>query len=65
MDLLLGRYADAAVPAMGRARLENFEALLALPDPDIEDWVKGAGDPGPDGAFGDLVRALRAFHGLD
>ena len=61
VDLLLGRYADARVPAMGEANLAAFEALLDLPDPQILSWITGetAVPAEHDTTF---VRDLIAFH---
>jgi antitoxin CptB len=63
MDVLLGRYADGAVPAMDDAALARFEQFLALPDPELQKWLLN-----PDGSaqtdFADLVHEVRAFHGL-
>ncbi len=61
VDLLLGEFADAEVPAMDEANLSAFEALLDLPDPEILSWLTGeANVPAEhDTAF---VRQLIAFH---
>ena len=63
MDVLLGRYALDALPAMEDAALSRFERFLALPDPDLQKWLLN-----PDGSaqtdFADLVTEVRAFHGL-
>jgi antitoxin CptB len=62
LDLILGRYANARVPGMGEARLNEFEQFLALPDPDIELWIRGAHVP--DGVAASAAD-LRAFLGLE
>lgn len=59
-DLLLGRFADAALPTMDAAALAAFAALLALPDPDILDWVTGRAAL-PDGHDNEVAQRLRAF----
>lgn len=41
MDLILGRYADAALGGLDMTGLDRFEALLAREDPEIMDWVTG------------------------
>ena len=38
MDLLLGSFADAHIPAMGEAELDLYEALLGENDPDLYNW---------------------------
>jgi antitoxin CptB len=61
VDLLLGRFANAAVDGMSEAHLADFEALLDLPDPEILGWITGefAVPPEHDTTF---VRQLIAFH---
>lgn len=58
MDLLLGRFADAALPAMDPATLDDYEALLAEADGDLYGWV--AGRAPPPGRYGPLLGAIRA-----
>ena len=33
MDLVMGQFADANLPAMGEDELDEFERLLDVPDP--------------------------------
>ncbi len=57
LDVLLSRYAQeryAAAPARQRAA---FEALLALPDPQIADYLLGHGIP-PDADLVDIVQCV-------
>lgn len=63
MDLVLGKFAQARLPGMAGADLSAFEALLLLPDPDLQDYVWGA--KAPPAEFHALVTQLRAFHRLD
>lgn len=59
MDLILGPYADARLPAMEAAALDAFEALMAEDDQDLMHWVLGqAAPPAP---HAPLVADLRAF----
>lgn len=64
MDVLLGRYAVETLPNMEDAAMTRFEQFLALPDPELQKWLLD-----PDGSaetdFSDLVRDVRAFHGLE
>ena len=64
MDWILGRFAQAALPAMPADRLDLFERMLGLPDPDLQDMILH-----PElvraGEFAELVAELRAFHGLE
>lgn len=63
MDWLLGRYAEAKLRQMTAAEVDLFEALCALPDPDVQDWILAAGaviEP----AYEALIGDLRRYHGL-
>jgi antitoxin CptB len=63
MDWLLGRFAAARLAQMSPDEVDCFEALVALPDPDVQDWILASGaviDPD----FASLVAELRRFHGL-
>lgn len=63
MDWLMGRFAEARIAGMSDADLGRFERLLSLPDPELQRWILEArGDPAHE--LGDLVLALRRFHGL-
>ncbi len=46
MDLVMGRFADAYLPAMSEAELGEFERLLDVPDPQALAWIIG-GEPPP------------------
>lgn len=54
-DLLLGRFADAEIDHLDAAGLDQLEALLEQPDPDIWNWVVGR-DPVP-AAFDNAIVA--------
>ena len=41
VDLILGRFADARLAAMGEGELDEYEKLLDVPTPDILAWVMG------------------------
>lgn len=63
MDWLLGRYADAALPAMSPADLDRFEGLLTLPDPDLHAWIT-TGEGIDASEYATLIAQIRTFHGL-
>jgi antitoxin CptB len=48
MDLIMGRFADAHLPAMSEAELAEFERLLGVPDPQIFAWIIGGQAPPPE-----------------
>jgi len=64
MDLLLGHFADAEIDKMDDAELNAFEEFLALPDPDIENWLLARDTPAPEGQAGEFVARLKLFHDL-
>ena len=64
MDWLLGRFADAHVSAMPVQQLDEFERLLEMPDPLLQDMIVYP-EIAPAGEFAQLVRRLRTFHGLE
>ncbi|MHA3978585.1 succinate dehydrogenase assembly factor 2 [Halovulum sp. GXIMD14794] len=41
MDLILGPYADARLPAMSEAELLAYEAMLNENDQDLYAWITG------------------------
>jgi len=41
MDLVMGHFADAQLPAMSAAELDEFERLLDAPDPSVLAWITG------------------------
>jgi len=61
MDLLLGRFADAALAGMSQGELDEFERLIEVPDPELFSWVMGEADA--PGAYDTAVfRKLKAFN---
>lgn len=64
MDILLGRYAEAMVPAMNADQLTDFERLLALPDPDLNRCIFDPSDL-HDARLLALIAAIRRFHTLE
>ncbi len=64
MDIVLGRYAEARLGIMSLAELELFERLLALPDPQLNQWFAQGATAGDAGEFAELIVGLRAHHGL-
>jgi antitoxin CptB len=45
MDLVMGRFADANLPSMSEAELDEFERLLDVPDPQALAWITGETAP--------------------
>lgn len=61
MDWLLGKYADAALANMTDGDLALFEEMLAMPDSQVEHWIRH--DAPPENYSG-IVAEIRRFHGL-
>ena len=61
VDLILGRFAEARLAAMGPDDLDAFEALLETPDQDLLGWVIGE-IPIPREQDTPFLRQLIAFH---
>jgi antitoxin CptB len=64
MDLIMGRFADAAVATLTAAELDEFERLSDAPDPDLYAWITGERPVAPEHDTA-LFRRLRAFAGDD
>jgi antitoxin CptB len=61
MDLLMGRFADAALPGMSDDELDEFERLIDVPDPDLFGWIMGETDA-PSAYDTPVLRRLKAFN---
>ena len=61
MDLIMGRFADAFIDAMGPSELDAYERLMETPDPELLGWVLSEGPPPPD-LDSPMLQRLRAFH---
>lgn len=61
MDLVLGRFADAALAGLEEHELDDLEALMTAPDPEIYKWLSGS-HPVPDNWNTPIVAKIRAFH---
>jgi antitoxin CptB len=61
-DLILGRFADARIHALTEAELEQYEALLEVPDTDLLKWVTGE-KPAPAAYDTELFREISAGRG--
>jgi len=57
MDLIMGRFAEQAVPDMSAAELDLYARLLEENDPDIYDWLCGR-QPIPESSDSAVLRRL-------
>jgi antitoxin CptB len=60
VDLIFGAFADAHLAGLDEAELERFEALLAVPDWQIYEWLTGTA-PVPAEHDNDVFAALRNY----
>jgi antitoxin CptB len=60
MDILVGGFAHDRLATMTPAELDEFEALIALPDNDLFDWLIRS-VPVPPEHLSATMRALLAF----
>ena len=61
MDLIMGRFADAAVQQLTQEELAEFEQLMEVPDRELLAWIIGEADVPPDYDTA-LFRRLREFN---
>jgi antitoxin CptB len=60
-DLIMGRFADAAIATLTEPELVEFERLIEVPDGELLAWVTGAADAPADYDTA-LFRRLRDFN---
>ena len=60
-DILFGNFAKAHLAELSDEELDEFEALLALPDHDVYGWVMGTLEP-PANMTGPVMQRLKAFY---
>jgi antitoxin CptB len=61
MDIILGRFVDAEIANLGPAELDDLEALLDAPDPEVFSWATGEAKP-PERFDTPVFRKILAFH---
>jgi len=61
IDLLLGRFADAHLPAFNEAQLAEYDRFLNNSDPDIYNWLTRQ-EPVPPSEESGAVKLLMAFY---
>lgn len=62
MDMLLGPFADGALPELDAAALDAYEAILEENDWDLYAWLSG-GAPMAE-VHAPILRRVAAFHGI-
>jgi antitoxin CptB len=61
MDLVLGRFVDAHVASLSDAEIDDLEALMEAPDPELYLWVAGTADV-PANFDSPVFRKIVAYH---
>jgi len=61
MDLIMGRFADAAVEQLTSDELAEFEHLMEAPDRELLAWITGEAEVAPEYDTA-LFRRLRDFN---
>ena len=59
LDLIMGSFADRYIGDFTAGQLDQFEALLALSDPDVYNWITGVEDP-PANLQNDIFELLKS-----
>ncbi len=62
VDLIFGTWAERHLADLDERGLDQFEALLIIPDQDVYDWLRGA-KPVPAGHDNEIFAALKAMCG--
>ena len=62
VDLIFGAYAEAALPRLDVAGLDQFEALLTAPDQEVYAWLRDAA-PVPPEHDNEVFAGLKAVIG--
>jgi antitoxin CptB len=60
-DLLIGPFADAKLGGMDHTEMDDFEAVLRLPDPSLVTWLTGQERP-PSDVDSSMLRSMIQFH---
>lgn len=61
MDLLMGQFADSQIAGLSDAELDDYEALMEAPDPEIFKWLTGT-VPVPGNYATPVFAKLSQFH---
>ena len=61
MDIVLGRFVDAQVDALSEQEIDDLEALMEMPDPELYLWIAGAADV-PRELDTSVFRKIVGFH---
>ena len=60
LDLIIGGFADAHLPTLTEAELEQLESIIEAPEPELYAALIGE-IPAPQGLSGDLFEKIKSF----
>ena len=61
MDLIVGRFADVALPLLDTSGLDDFERLIEVPNSELYAWITATAAV-PDDYDTQVLRRLQAFY---
>ncbi len=59
-DIIIGGFAQRHLAELSEAQLDEFEALIDQPDPDLYAWIIGR-EPTPEAFAGEVMDLIRSF----
>ncbi len=64
LDLIIGGFADAHLPTLSEAELDQLETIIEAPEPELLDALTGEG-PAPRGVSGAVFEKMKSFRVVD
>ena len=64
LDLIIGGFADAHLPTLSEAELDQLEQIIEAPEPELYAALTADGPP-PQGVFGKVFEKMKAFRVVD
>ncbi len=64
LDLIIGGFADAHLPTLTEAELDQLETIIDAPEPELYAALTGE-IPAPQGVSGDVFERMKSFRVVD
>ena len=64
LDLIIGGFADAHLPTLTEAELDQLERIIEAPEPELYAALTGE-IPAPQGVSGDVFEKMKSFRVVD
>jgi antitoxin CptB len=64
LDLIIGGFADAHLPTLTEAELDQLEKIIEAPEPELYAALTGE-IPAPQGVSGDVFEKMKSFRVVD